>query len=110
MAIIPVTFFKVECNGCRADAHEGGDYAAWAEADQAREEAQASEWDTQVGGSDLDFCDECTPFGQGLTDEQDECDDHQLQPTLWPSVFKCDLCGVLYGPLAARLEAQGAIS
>jgi hypothetical protein len=50
MGIIPVTFYKGECDyvGCKADPMDDSEYSSWAEPSQVVEDAQNADWYTHV--------------------------------------------------------------
>lgn len=56
MSLQSELYYWVTCDGCEASAQEGGEFAAWQQADVAVEEATEQGWLT-VDGKDL--CNRC---------------------------------------------------
>lgn len=65
MTIREVTMYKVICDGCGADAEDGSDYYAWADAWQAQDIATDSEWIARGGKH---WCGNCIVYDE----ERDE--------------------------------------
>jgi hypothetical protein len=99
MSAIEVIYFQVICDGCGADAHEGGEFSAYADDALAREDAGNSvDYLTDLGEQRLDFCRKCTPVAR--TDEQDDCE-HGKVSSASGGHWHCNACGMVFGPPAS---------
>ena len=67
MAVRPVTFYQVVCDRC-GYVDDEGDYAAWADADQAQQVAADSEWLVAEFPNQKHYCPECYEWDE----EKDE--------------------------------------
>lgn len=65
MGLVPVTFYKGECDqpACKADPLEDSEYAAWSEPGQVIESAQERDWYIADGPDDTQvmLCDDHAP-------------------------------------------------
>ena len=64
MSVQQVPMYRLSCDRCATSAQEG-DYYAWADENEAREEASESGWLMNERG---DWCNDCTVYNES-TDE-----------------------------------------
>jgi hypothetical protein len=92
-------YYKVICDGCGHDAHEDGEYSAYADDSTAREDAANVDYLTEIGPARLDFCPKCAP--ERNHGDHADCD-HEEVLTVGHRQWKCDACGLQFGDPKTR--------
>lgn len=87
-----VTMYQVVCDRCGKCAQEESEHWAWADPDQAEDDAEYGDWlilETEVGG-EAHYCEGCTMWN----DDEDERVPKRLD--------RCSACGDVIQPTDTR--------